>query len=271
MMKSSCMLWYLDSNSQLSEKRLENKLLNMGRDESNDLKFEDRQISRHHARIEPAPDDEYLIRDLESTNGTFLNEEKLGPEPRLLEDQDRITLGVAPHEIRLAFTRGETIKAAQEKFVANPIENLGVVSDQREHVSPTNAAPVQSGDTVRAEQEVASPLTLTGNSSHLALEGIGLELDLAARELRLKGQLMRPPLTKRQFDMLALLWRRNGQACTLDEIAATCWRGRQKAVDSQEIHTYVHRIRKALRAGGLQEDILHNVRGYGYKLQVTPN
>ena len=103
---------------------------------------------------------------------------------------------------------------------------------------------------------------------HVALRRIGLQLVPEARELMLNGRPLKPRLTKRQFDILALLWDRDGTPCTLEDIALTCWRDRDKPVDHQEIHTYIHRIRKALRKGGLAEDILHNVRGYGYKLQV---
>lgn len=52
----------------------------------------DLEISRHHARISRAPDGHYVIEDLASTNGTFVNGTRIGG-PQTLADGDRIELG----------------------------------------------------------------------------------------------------------------------------------------------------------------------------------
>lgn len=44
----------------------------VGREAGNDLTIEDSQISRHHARLS-RQDNSYLVEDLGSTNGTFVN------------------------------------------------------------------------------------------------------------------------------------------------------------------------------------------------------
>jgi two-component system cell cycle response regulator len=48
--------------------------------------------SRRHAEF-CARDGAVLVRDLDSRNGTFLNDRRLGPEPVVLADGDRLTLG----------------------------------------------------------------------------------------------------------------------------------------------------------------------------------
>jgi diguanylate cyclase (GGDEF)-like protein len=65
----------------------------VGRGESADLQLHDRGVSREHARLVPADDGVYL-RDLDSSNGTYVN----GTEwtgVHKLEDDDKLTLGTA--------------------------------------------------------------------------------------------------------------------------------------------------------------------------------
>ena len=51
-------------------------------------------ISRNHAAIDGIPGEGYVIYDLGSRNGTFLNDEQLEPhQPRLLHDGDKVKLG----------------------------------------------------------------------------------------------------------------------------------------------------------------------------------
>jgi CheY-like chemotaxis protein len=67
-------------------------------------------ISRRHCRFFPR-DGELWVEDLASHNGTFLNRERLGQEPRHLQDGDRLDLGFLPFRIRLA----EAIAPAPEQ------------------------------------------------------------------------------------------------------------------------------------------------------------
>jgi hypothetical protein len=60
----------------------------IGRDESCDIVLPDRQVSREHARIE-LRDGAYVIADLGSTNGTFINGEPLR-ESAQLRDGDEV-------------------------------------------------------------------------------------------------------------------------------------------------------------------------------------
>jgi pSer/pThr/pTyr-binding forkhead associated (FHA) protein len=62
--------------------------LSIGRDDGNDIVIEHRLASRRHARLEYA-DGSYLVRDLDSTNGTYLDGERItGAHP--LHNQSRI-------------------------------------------------------------------------------------------------------------------------------------------------------------------------------------
>ena len=74
----------------------------LGRDQSADLVIDDPGVSRRHAEVRISHDGPHLqvlLRDLGSTNGTFLNGEQVGDEE--LHDGDRITLGRTTLTLRL--------------------------------------------------------------------------------------------------------------------------------------------------------------------------
>ena len=62
----------------------------IGRWPENDIVIADRSISRHHTRV-VRQGLRYLVEDLDSKNGTFVNGQRL-TGPRELEDGDRILL-----------------------------------------------------------------------------------------------------------------------------------------------------------------------------------
>lgn len=69
-------------------------LTTLGRDNSADIVVDDPGVSRHHSEVRVTTDGPHLlssIRDLNSTNGTFLNGDRITSQR--LSDGDRITIG----------------------------------------------------------------------------------------------------------------------------------------------------------------------------------
>jgi hypothetical protein len=65
----------------------------VGRSEGSDLQLSEKGISRQHARFQSGPQG-WSVVDLGSTNGTFVNGQRLLPDqPHLLRVGDRITIG----------------------------------------------------------------------------------------------------------------------------------------------------------------------------------
>lgn len=66
-------------------------VITMGRDVTNDVVLADAEVSRQHARINRTPGG-YVLEDLGSTNGSFVNGERL-VAPRVLNPGDLVGLG----------------------------------------------------------------------------------------------------------------------------------------------------------------------------------
>jgi hypothetical protein len=65
--------------------------ITLGRDITNDIVINDPEVSRHHLRLSRGPEG-YTLEDLGSTNGTFVNGQRL-TSPRPLRPGDAIGLG----------------------------------------------------------------------------------------------------------------------------------------------------------------------------------
>ena len=78
---------------------LEQTALRIGRNEDNEICIDDALASREHALIERVKSEQdeklsnYVVRDLESTNGTFVNHEQVSAH--LLVEGDMIRIGQA--------------------------------------------------------------------------------------------------------------------------------------------------------------------------------
>jgi DNA-binding winged helix-turn-helix (wHTH) protein len=88
--------------------------ITLGRAQDCDIVLPERQISRYHARIEQ---DEagFIIRDLGSKNGTFVNGEAVRDQPYRLRDGDEIELA---NVLQIGFVAGEATM---------PLTNVGMI------------------------------------------------------------------------------------------------------------------------------------------------
>lgn len=101
---------------------LEGDHLTIGRDRSNDVSIDDIRLSRNHAHIRRVGSN-FVIKDLESTNGTWLGEDRI--DKYTLRDGDTIRIGKA----QIVFKSG---------FQANDLTLIQVPDQER----PRNRKPV---------------------------------------------------------------------------------------------------------------------------------
>lgn len=106
--------------------------IRLGRVEGNAIVVEEEAVSARHCELHRTTSGGYEVRDLESTNGTRLNGESLGPEPRELRDGDVLLLGgtakvrfVRVHEIRdrvvAAPPKAGSVTMRLERPAINPV------------------------------------------------------------------------------------------------------------------------------------------------------
>jgi pSer/pThr/pTyr-binding forkhead associated (FHA) protein len=75
------------------------KAIVIGRDPGSDLVLEDGEVSDSHARVTPQPDGSATVEDLETANGTFVNQNEL-MGPARLDPGDELTIGVTVLQLR---------------------------------------------------------------------------------------------------------------------------------------------------------------------------
>ena len=81
--------------------RIRSRLCRLGRSPNNDFCFSNDSVSNRHAEVHYLPDGSFQICDLGSTNGTWVNGERI--QHQLLNNGDVVELG----EVRLHFRVGD--------------------------------------------------------------------------------------------------------------------------------------------------------------------
>lgn len=105
-------------NSPLGRTNLTSNALTIGRAPDNQLVLQDNQASGHHAEIR-SEGQGYTIIDRGSTNGTFVNEQRLTPQIAMaLNSGDVIRIGATKFTYELAGSYDATMRAAPGDFGA---------------------------------------------------------------------------------------------------------------------------------------------------------
>jgi pSer/pThr/pTyr-binding forkhead associated (FHA) protein len=139
----------------------------IGRDAQCDIQVDDTWVSRRHARIAWSGT-EYIVEDLGSTNGTYVNSERLGA-PRALQSGDLLQLG---EQVELAF----------QMSVPAPLEEVSVLPDfppsprgeaglPRAHAPRSQPIPGQKGPSLRRGKTGVWALALAGLLLSLIVAG----------------------------------------------------------------------------------------------------
>jgi pSer/pThr/pTyr-binding forkhead associated (FHA) protein len=201
-------------DGQYRELDWDSEQITIGRDGANDIVIDHPLASRRHARLERTPEG-YAVRDLESTTGTYLNQEKVEGLCHL-HNQDQIIIA----DTVIVFQDPEaTVKGVL------PPELLRAVREE-------------------------------------------LRVDSRTKEVLIKGAILTPPLTVKEFQLLELLYVRRGQVISKDEIARQVWD--YEVFDYNAIDALVYRLRQRIEPDPAHPRYLVTQRGFGYKLLTTP-
>jgi pSer/pThr/pTyr-binding forkhead associated (FHA) protein len=170
--------------------------ISLGRDPSNLIPLPGTQVSKHHARIEKHGDD-YAVVDLNSTNCTYVNQEKVAPEtPRVLRQGDKI--GIADYELEVSQIGTFTSRESRlDHEVRNPSVNAMAVPALAEKHVPAAAetSSAVTGQWARLCADIQNSLEQFGIQD-LARTQHELQTRcdaLAEENRRLKAELVRIP------------------------------------------------------------------------------
>jgi pSer/pThr/pTyr-binding forkhead associated (FHA) protein len=120
----------------------------IGRDPGSDLVLEDGEVSSQHARVTPSPDGTATVEDLDSTNGTFVNQNEL-MGPAHLDPGDELLVGVSVLQLR---TRQDIASRASAVIQIPP--GMAIAPREPTYVNPE----------VRRFDE--TPAVAAGNAAH---------------------------------------------------------------------------------------------------------
>lgn len=103
--------------------------------------------------------------------------------------------------------------------------------------------------------------------SLIAVREPGLRVDTTTRQVYVDGQLLDPPLSVKQFDLLWFLFQNRGRVVSKDEIALAVWPEFDGEVYDANIDRMVSRVRSRIEPGNIEDPrFIVTVRGYGYQL-----
>jgi serine phosphatase RsbU (regulator of sigma subunit)/pSer/pThr/pTyr-binding forkhead associated (FHA) protein len=151
-------LTYKGPDGRSERLELEPRRYTLGRSSKNDVTLPDLSLSRRHAELRPSGDGGWLVVDLQSKNGTFLNNAQV-TSPTPLSEGDRVVLGDTEFLFgpdtgsRVSLVEEPVASLASDATVVLPVESIAT----REGQVQAAAAPDLSagGDIVfRANREL---------------------------------------------------------------------------------------------------------------------
>ena len=158
--------------------------MTVGRSEGNDIVIDNLAVSGLHARIDKAQDT-YILTDLQSTNGTFVNDKRI--TSHRLQHKDKIIIG--KHLLFFALTKEEQAKAKDTELdktmILDTVRHKDLLAKQAEKKGME--VPTQKGKigvisfidgSIQGEIQLTKKLTKIGKAE--------------TSEIRLGGLLMPP-------------------------------------------------------------------------------
>lgn len=133
--------------------------LTIGRDPDASVVLEDSLVSRFHARLSVDANEDITLEDLHSTNGTFVNGNKMTRPSTQLHEGDRLLIGTT--EVSIFGLRASAQLQLKQRLAPAPISTLARIA------KPLPPTAVAMG--VVAER--GRPFAVTGRSDAITLVG----------------------------------------------------------------------------------------------------
>lgn len=132
----------------------------IGRDVTNDVVVGDAEVSRQHSRITRTPGG-YVLEDLGSTNGTFVNGERL-VAPRVMNPGDLVALGETVSLTFDATSPEAAATVAQPAATAEPAKKAPGAAAQPAAQAQPASPPISAEEASPPEKKGGKPWLLAG-------------------------------------------------------------------------------------------------------------
>jgi pSer/pThr/pTyr-binding forkhead associated (FHA) protein len=151
----------------------------IGREDGNDIVIDNLAVSFHHAKVESIGD-EFLLIDLHSENGTFVNEQRI--KAHWLADGDAITIG--KHTLNFSDPKNQTLP---DKIATSVIRTMQMDTTKfREMLRKNNMAVPREADAKRTVVPMLTFLSESKKDFQLGDRPVSIGKDLTA-DIRVRG------------------------------------------------------------------------------------
>ena len=157
-----CKLVLEREDGQSSEYIFDQSNIALGAMEDNDLVLEDDTVSRYHCRIYQN-ESAYLLQDLDSTNGTFINRVRI--KEAYLKPGCTVTIGKTDVRFQSLDERVEIMPSNREAFgdIVGKSIRMREIFGILEKIGPTGVTVVIEGETGTGKEVVARTVHQTSN------------------------------------------------------------------------------------------------------------
>jgi DNA-binding response OmpR family regulator len=128
--------------------------------------------------------------------------------------------------------------------------------------------PLEDGDVIQlapglellyVDSEATAPLP--------GQRGLGLFVERDERQVYIHSQVVNPPLSNQQFQLLAMLTEEPGKVYSRAEVIEASWPGEDpEGVTDDAVDALVRRLRQRLSEVDPEHNFIVTVRGYGFRL-----
>jgi DNA-binding response OmpR family regulator len=189
----------------------------------------------------------------------------------LHDTQAEITIGRSPEclvsiPVRWISRTHALLRREQGRFVLEDAGSKnGVFVNGQRLLKPY---PLNDGDVIQlapgleliyVDREATAPLP--------GQKRLGLQIDQNERQIYVHGQLLNPPLSNQQYQLLVQLAEQPGKVYSRSEVIEAVWPGEAaEGITDDAIDALVRRLRQRLAEIEVEHNFIVTVRGYGFRL-----
>lgn len=140
------------------------------------------------------------------------------------------------------------LELGADDYITKPYSSRELLARVRAMLRRSDAPRDESAETVIVDDSV--------------IEGHNISLDTERHEVHVRGEHIQMPL--REFELLSLLMRNQGRVLTRGQLIDRVW-GSDYFGDTKTLDVHIKRIRARIEENPKQPQIVHTVRGVGYR------